>query len=238
MLLKELDWRGVKDYLEREDRIVLPIGSVEQHGPFGILGTDHLVPEAIAAEVASRTGTLAAPVIAYGMSQHHMAFPGTMSLEPTTLILVIRDLLASLSRHGFHRVLILNGHGGNIAPVQSGIAEICHKETDLKIKFFSWWEKEEIRALLEEMFGDEEGHHGTPSEISMVMHLHPGQIRKRELPLQSKRMRKYVTSYIRFRELFPDGSINSNPHLASEENGKRIFHACVEAFVKEMADWD
>ena len=75
MLLKELDWQGVKDYLERDDRIILPIGSVEQHGPIGVFGTDHLIPEAIAAEAAERTNTIAAPVLCYGMAQHHMAFP-------------------------------------------------------------------------------------------------------------------------------------------------------------------
>ncbi len=238
MLLRELNWQRVKDYLDRDDRIILPIGSVEQHGPIGVFGTDHLIPEAVSAEVAERTNTVAAPVLCYGMSRHHMAFPGTMSLEPSTLLYVIRDLLTSFSRHGFHRVLILNGHGGNVAPVQSGVAEICHERTDLKIKFFSWWEKEEMRSLIEEMFGDEEGHHGTPSEVSMIMYLHRGVVKKCEVPLQPKVTRKYTANYLLFRELFPDGSINANVNLASEENGKRIFQACVEVYTKEILDWD
>jgi creatinine amidohydrolase len=238
MLLRELDWQGVEEYLKRDDRIILPVGSVEQHGPIGVFSTDNLIPEAVAAEVASRTETVAAPVLAYGMSQHHMAFPGTLSLEPSTLILVIGDILASMSRHGFKRVLILNGHGGNIAPVQSAIAEICHKYKNLRIKFFSWWEKDEMRSLIEDLFGDEEGHHGTPSEISMVMHLHPGIVRERDFPVQASITRKYTLNYLHFRELFPDGSINANAHLASVDNGRRLFEACVDLYTKEILDWD
>jgi creatinine amidohydrolase len=238
MLLRELDWQGIQAYLERDDRLIFPIGSVEQHGPIGVFGTDYLVPEAIAAEVAERTETIAAPAMCYGMSQHHMAFPGTMSLRPGTMILVVRDILVSLARHGFQRILILNGHGGNIAPTQSAIAETCNTHTDLKIKFFCWWEKDEIRSLIEEMFGDDEGSHGTPSEISQVMYLHPGIVHERDFPVQKKVERKYTVNYIRFRELFPDGSVNANSHLASEENGKKLFQACVDIYSKEMLDWD
>jgi creatinine amidohydrolase len=238
MILRELDWQRVGEYLARDDRLILPIGSLEQHGPIGVMGTDHLIPEAVSIAVAERTGTLAAPVLCYGMSEHHMAFPGTMSLQPTTLVLVIRDLLVSLSRHGFHRILILNGHGGNIAPAQTAIAETCHAHASLKVKFFCWWEKEEMRSLINSLFADDEGHHGTPSEVSMVMYLHRGVVRKRPVPVQPKVTRKYAVNYQRFRELFPDGSINADANLASEENGERLFQACVDCYVKEMLDWD
>jgi creatinine amidohydrolase/Fe(II)-dependent formamide hydrolase-like protein len=72
----------------------------------------------------------------------------------------------------------------------------------------------------------------------MVMYLHPGVVRKRDVPIPEKRERKYTTNYVRMRELFPDGSINSNPNLASEENGRKIFEACVEAYIEEMEEWD
>ena len=70
------------------------------------------------------------------------------------------------------------------------------------------------------------------------MHLHRGIVQKREVPVRAKIMRKYTVSYLRFKELFPDGSINANVNLASEECGKRIFQACVEVYRKEMLDWD
>jgi creatinine amidohydrolase len=238
MRLRELEWQEVQRYLEGDDRIILPVGSVEQHGPFGVFGTDHLIPDAIASDVAERTGTLAAPVLPYGMSEHHMAFPGTMSLAPTTFIRVMVDLLTALSRHGFRRVLVLNGHGGNIAPAHSAIAAVCHRETDLRIKFFSWWEKEEIQSIIDSTFGAEEGQHGTPSEISIVMHLHPGMVRKRAVPVQEKHVRRCTANYLRLRELFPDGSINADPNLASAEAGRRLFEACVEAYAEEMEEWE
>lgn len=238
MRLRELEWQQVRRYLEEDDRLILPIGSVEQHGPFGVFGTDHMIPQAMAAEVAERTRTIAAPVLAYGMSEHHMAFPGTLSLSPVTYIRVIEDLLVSLARHGLRRILVLNGHGGNVAPARSAIAAASHRETDLRIKFFCWWEKPEIQSLVESMFGEGEGLHGTPSEISIVMHLHPGVVEKRDVPVQLGRERNSAMSYLRMRELFPDGSINANPNLASAEKGRRLFEACVDAYAGEMAEWE
>ena len=84
--------------------IILPLGSTEQHGPTGAIGTDAITAEAIALAVSKQTGVLVTPTQSYGMAEHHLGFPGTMSLQPLTLLKVIHDLVLSLAKNGFERI--------------------------------------------------------------------------------------------------------------------------------------
>ena len=124
MLLHLQTWPDVERYLETSRAIILPIGSTEQHGPNGLIGTDAICAEVIARGVGEAAGSLGAPTIAVGMAQHHMAFTGTMTLRPSTLIAVLRDTVESLARHGFRQFYFINGHGGNIAPANPALSAI------------------------------------------------------------------------------------------------------------------
>ena len=124
MLLVEATWMEIEAYLATSRAIVMPIGSVEQHGPMGLIGTDAMCADIIARRAGDLGGFLVGPTLALGMAQSHLAFPGTISLKPSTLMAVVQDVVSSLSNAGFQRIVFLNGHGGNIATVAAAFGEI------------------------------------------------------------------------------------------------------------------
>jgi creatinine amidohydrolase len=116
--LQEMKWEEVRDHLQKDDVIIIPVGSTEQHGHHLPLGTDSMVAIALAEDAAKESGALVAPPIWYGWSPHHMAYPGTITIRPETLIELMMDVCHSLIYHGFHRLIILNGHRvANMAPL-------------------------------------------------------------------------------------------------------------------------
>ncbi len=236
MWLQHLTWQDVESYLTRDDRLILPIGSTEQHGPRAVLGTDALIPAALAEKVAERTGTLAAPPVNYGMALHHLGFPGTLALKPTTLIQVLKDLLHSAARHGFRRVLVLNGHGGNIASANAAFAEAVHELPMLRVRFHSWWDPPEVQAFLAELLGEPDGAHATPGETSMVMHLVPGVVKEMTGLAVKGLPRTHVLGAADWRRLTPSGVFNANPDLASAERGRRLFEFCVDHYCRVVEE--
>ncbi|MCC5865858.1 MAG: creatininase family protein [Wenzhouxiangella sp.] len=229
MLLQRATWPDVRDYLEHSQGIVIPIGSTEQHGPTGMIGTDAICPETIAVGMAE-AGILVAPTLSIGMAQHHLAFPGSITLRPSTLMAVVRDVVGSLASQGFTHFYFLNGHGGNIATVQSAFAEIWAeaslngRASSLKLKLANWFTGQRIVALSRELFGEAEGSHATPSEISLTWHAYPDSMRNE--PLTPKRAPNGPIRDARdYRRQFPDGRIGSEPDLASPAHGKRLYQA-------------
>ena len=121
MRIFDRNWMQIEKYLEGDDRIVLPIGSTEQHGYLS-LGTDAILAERVAVEAAEPLGVPVLPCLPFGMAPYFTEYPGTMSLRMNTYIEVIRDLLGCIVGQGFRRIAIVNGHGGN-APVTGLIRE-------------------------------------------------------------------------------------------------------------------
>jgi creatinine amidohydrolase len=132
-----MNWMQVEAYLRHDDRAVLPLGSTEQHGYLS-LTADCILPERVAADAAEPLGIPVFPVLAYGVTPYFREFPGSVSLRVETHLAVVRDVLDSLARSGFRRILIVNGHGGNAA-VQQFAQEWMVDRPGCKVKFHNWW---------------------------------------------------------------------------------------------------
>ena len=121
MKIADMNWEQVEAYLVRDDRAVLPVGSTEQHAGLSLC-VDYILSQRVSVEAAEPLGVPVYPGLPYGMTPYFMAYPGTISLTPDTYSRLIRDVLDSLAAHGFRRIVIVNGHGGN-SSVQSAIAD-------------------------------------------------------------------------------------------------------------------
>jgi creatinine amidohydrolase len=132
-----MNWMQVAEYLERDERAVVPLGSVEQHAYLS-LATDALLAERVAVEAAESLGVVVFPVIAYGITPYTLAYPGSVSLRVSTYLALVRDVLDSLASHGFRRLVLVNGHGGN-SPVVSLAAEWMADHPDTRVVVHNWW---------------------------------------------------------------------------------------------------
>jgi len=244
VLLHLSTWPEGESYLAHRRAIILPVGSTEQHGPTGLIGTDIITAQAIAEEVGRRTDTLVGPGIPVGMAHHHMGFPGTMTLRPTTLIQVIRDYVMSLTAHGFRDVLVINGHGGNIASLNAAFYEVYEEARlgqgdaapPVRCELCNWFLSPAVTALQRELYGDREGHHATPSEVAVTQHIHPKSIKIARLdphPGQGVTFRDWRD----FRARFPDGRMGSDPSLATPKDGERFLDIAAADIVARHGDF-
>lgn len=244
MLLQLSTWQEIDLYLSKSTGIILPIGSTEQHGPKGFIGTDALCPEIIAHGVSTSMDVLIAPTINTGIAQHHLGFSGTIALKPSTLIALIKDTIDSLLKHGFRYFYFLNGHGGNIATIEAAFSEILYQtsiqieqhELIPKFKLRNWWEFPKIKKLSHELFGSMEGKHATPSEISLTYYAYPHSV-KNAVAIPDVAPDGPINDAFDYRERFPDGRIISNSNLANIEAGKFLFHTATEELIKDYQDF-
>jgi creatinine amidohydrolase len=147
MRISETNWMMVEEYLKRDDRGVLPLGSTEQHCYLS-LSADSILSERIAAEAAEPLGVPVFPVLAYGITPYFRAFPGTITLRVETYLSILRDILDAMAEQGFKRILIVNGHGGN-TPAQSLAAEWMADHSGIRIKFHNWWNAPKVWAQVQ-----------------------------------------------------------------------------------------
>jgi creatinine amidohydrolase len=142
-----MNWMMVEEFLRRDDRCLLPLGSTEQHAYLS-LSVDSILAERLAVETAEPLGVPVFPVLAYGITPYFRAFPGTVTLRAQTYLAIVRDLLDSIAEHGFKRILIVNGHGGNV-PAQGLVAEWLADHPGMRIKFHNWWNAPKVWAQVQ-----------------------------------------------------------------------------------------
>jgi creatinine amidohydrolase len=235
MLLHLSTWQEVETYLQTSPGLILPIGSTEQHGPTGLIGTDAICAEAIARGVGEATQAMVGPTINVGMALHHTGFPGTISLRPSTLIQLVRDYITCLTKAGFTKFYFINGHGGNIATLKAAFSETYAHLEDLQIpnahkvqcQVANWFMCSSVYKLAKELYGDQEGSHATPSEVALTQYVYPEAIKQAPLSPEVGKGHN-IYSATDFRNRYPDGRMGSNPALATPEHGKQFYDCAVK----------
>jgi len=245
MQLHLSSWPEVEAYLAKSKAIIIPIGSTEQHGPNGLLGTDAICAEEIARRAGGEAGILVGPTFNVGQAQHHMAFAGTMTLRPSTMIAAMVDWAASLAHHGFERLYWLNGHGGNSATITAAFSEIYHgvsfgtagtNRARPRCMLRNWWELGGVMDLCKQLFPVGEGSHATPSEVSVTYFVYPQAQKTVEM---NPRIAPFgpILDAEDYRRRFPDGRIGSDPSQANIEAGAKVVEAAVQAVIAEVRNF-
>ena len=179
--LDRLTWPDIKEEIQNgRDTVVVPFGSTEQHGRHMPLGTDAVLGDEIGWGLAERLGAFLAPTVRFGCSEHHLAFSGTISLGDETFRSIVTDVVASLSVHGFRRIVLLPTHGGNFKPLAEAMADI-EPAKGVRILAFT-----DLGALVSTAFKSsravgvdaaKSGAHSGEWETSLMLTLRPDQVK-------------------------------------------------------------
>jgi len=219
MRLEDLNWMDVEKYLQHEDRLLMVIGATEQHGYLSLL-TDVKIPLALADSASQATGVLVAPPLNFGVSTYFMDYPGTLSLRVGTLIAAVEDMVRSAARHGFRRILILNGHGGN-SPARGHLHEVNNELPDLKLNWYDWWLSHSVEAVAIR-------HNIKPAHANWL-EAFPFTI-VGEMPQEIKNPPNVPSAIMdakTAREVYGDGSFGG-PYRASDDIMHEVFAAALE----------
>ena len=241
--IDRLSWPEVKARIEAgQDTVVMALGAFEQHGPHLPLETDVLLGDHLAQVIADRLDAFVAPTVTIGCSHHHLGFPGTLSLSDETFAGVVGDVVSSLARGGFRRVVLLPSHGGNFAPLAAAMKKIGDTVDGLRVTALTdpapLFSPAQIGA---DEFGvplGEGGIHSGEWETSMIMAIHP------ELVHLERAQAGYTGDPDEaFGRIFNDGTASlskigvvGDPRRASAEHGKRYWEAVTEATLEAIGD--
>lgn len=146
MRIKDMTWMQVEEYLKHDDRCVLPLGSTEQHAYLS-LSVDAILAERMAVDTADPTGVPVFPVLAYGITPYFMAYPGTVTLTQGTYERVVGEVLDSLHRHGFRRLMVVNGHGGN-SVARPAMERWAAEKGGTRLIWHDWWKAPRTMAAV------------------------------------------------------------------------------------------
>lgn len=165
MRLEYSSWVQIKEYFEKQDIVVVPLGSVENHGSHMGLGTDFIIPEKIVELLQERSDVLCTPVMPFGMADHHIEFPGTLTIGHDGLFLVISRIAEQLKNMGAKKIVFLNGHGGN-TPVLTRVG-LNMEQNGVLCAIIDWW------VLAGQLRAEWKGGHAGAQETSAMMYAAP-----------------------------------------------------------------
>lgn len=243
VLLAELTWPEVKGLVADDALVVLPTASTEQHGPHLPLSTDAIiVGECVrraAERVAAQIPISVAPTLPYGFSEHHMLFPGTMTLTIPAYLTALTDLCESLVRHGFRRLLLINGHGGNQEVVQVAVREVMARHR-VVIGAADYWSVAGValEAAGASRVGLVPGH-SAGFETSCILALRPDLVRLDRLPTEDdsvpgdrdarRTVKPLGVMTAPHREQQPETGVWGDPALTDPNLGAAMVEAIVQA---------
>ena len=239
---KELTAPEIGALAKRGATVILPVASMEQHGPHLAVGVDTVLCEGVcrlAAEaIAEEMPVIVAPTLWCGLAEHHMEFGGTFTFDLPTYRAVLLAFLKSIARHGFRKVLIVNGHGGNIAALAAFLPDFA-VETGLKLCATTYFELAQpaIATLLEDQ---DRVRHACEGETSLMMALAPELVRHDKLgaavgPAHSTPRPLGVARYRSFRS-FSETGVVGDARRASKTKGERLAAVCRDAIVAVLRD--
>jgi creatinine amidohydrolase len=257
--LSDLTAGEARERLAKRPVILLPMGSQEDQGPHAPMG-DYLCADAVAERVAAAataggTDTLVAPTLPFGGADYFGTMPGGIALEQATLRAVIADMFACLLRHDLTRLIVINGHGGNVQAIHDE-AQKVFRAKDVIIPSLYLWRM--AYALLPEIRGKEEAAkvagHGADPLTSVAMHLFPEKLRADQVPdgpIARKVLDLPVSNFgtvkfegievavpVELEQLAPNGVMNADPRLCSAAVGEKIVARLTQigaAFVAHYA---
>ncbi len=219
MRIEDLNWMEMEKYLQHEDRLMLVLGSCEQHAYLSLL-TDIKVPLALADAASQASGVLVAPPLNFGISPYFLAYPGTFSLRVGTLIAVVEDIVRSAYDHGFRRLLILNGHGGN-SPARSHLQQINNDMPGLRMDWYDWWQSHSVETIAQK-YGIKPAHANWLESFSFT--------RVGDLPASSKVPPNVPGSILdakTARKVFGDGSFGG-PYRVEDHIMQELFASALD----------
>jgi creatinine amidohydrolase len=250
VMWKELTVEDLRARAAADAIVVLPVASMEQHGPHLPVGVDTILCEGVCKAGAERVATdvpvVVAPTLWCGMAEHHMAFGGTFTFDIPTYRAVLLAFLRSIERHGFTRVFIVNGHGGNIAALNAFLPDFAH-ETRLKVRAATYFElaASDLASVLEDQ---KAVHHACEVETSLMMVLAPDLVKRERLSeafggvAGSNAPDTWYAKPRRFRSFkdFTPSGVNGDARRASREKGEKLLAMCADglaAFLRDGKLW-
>jgi creatinine amidohydrolase len=240
--LEELTWTEVESAIADGTRTaIVPVGSVEQHGPHLPLGTDTYIGEAVAERVAERlTDALVAPCIRPGVSGHHMEFPGTISIDADVLIDTLAGYAASLERHGFEYVVFLPSHGGNFAPVETAAPEIARERESLDVITLS--DIQQYMELMNEGLKrggidyEEPVIHAGANETSIMLAVHEHLVRTERRDAGHEGAISVPALLSKGFRYFTESGVLGDARESSREAGEAILENVAETYAREVSE--
>jgi creatinine amidohydrolase len=236
-MLHEMSWTDIEALDKEETVFLLPIGSTEQHGPQNPLGTDFLIAQRVARNAAEKSKVaFCLPTLPVGVASHHRNFAGTLWLKPHTFETMVKEVIHSIHYHGFDKLIVVNGHGGNTASIMLAISEYNDIHNMLCL-LFEWWNDEE---LVKSVFGVPGAVHADAVETSTIWGAYPDLVmpeRFEGLTSAKKWGREIGDLYLASRtDQFTSTGIAGPLEGISIEKGKKMIEIAVDKLLNSIEE--